>query len=61
MADKTATGIAHEKIDESTVATAGTTTATTVKILWDDADDKLTLMDAFEKARNAFLTYLAKR
>ncbi len=45
-------------IENSTVATAGTTTATTVKILWDDADDKLTLMDAFEKARRQFIRYM---
>lgn len=58
MADKTATGAAHDVIESSAVSTAGTTTATTVKILWDDADSKLTIMDAFEKARRAFIRYM---
>jgi hypothetical protein len=61
MADKTATGIAHGEFTDQTVATAGTTTATNVKILWDDADDKLTLMDAFERARLQFFNYLNTR
>lgn len=58
MADKTATGASHDVIENSTVTTAGTTTATTVKILWDDADDKLTIMDGLEKATRQLLNYL---
>lgn len=62
MADKTATGTSHvETTDGEAVATSGTTTATTVKIQWDNADDKLTLMDAFERARRAFISYLVTR
>jgi len=60
MADKTITGAAHDVIENSSVATAGSTSNTTVKILFDDTDDKLTLMDAFEKARRLFISYMIR-
>lgn len=61
MADKTLTSIAHDVIENTTIATAGTIAAGSIKIIWDDADDKLTLMDCLEKAHRQFVSYLITR
>ena len=58
MADKTLTAIVHDVIENTTVSTSGTIAAGSIKIIWDDADDKLTLCDMLEKATRQFHNYL---
>lgn len=62
MADQMATGTSHTaNFEDSFVGLSGSVSARTVQIRWDNADDKLTLMDGFERARNEFLKYLMQR
>ncbi len=61
MADKQSLAQVGVALTPSNVTTAGTTTAGTVKIQWDDADSSSTVFDLIEKARAQILNYYATR